>query len=126
MGKLVNASVSYGVDAQNIARIPGLSHEEINEGDTIRIIDEGFTPKLYLEARAIVGDESFKDPTQDNYVFGDYREIVNQNDELRKLYQQMLSKIQDKVPSSIFEALKDKVNQQGSLIDSTNKNQIKL
>ncbi|MEB9416678.1 phage tail spike protein [Bacillus cereus] len=121
MGKLVNASVSYGVDAQNIARIPGLSHEEINEGDTIRIIDEGFTPKLYLEARAIAGDESFKDPTQDNYVFGDYREIVNQNDELRKLYQQMLSKIQDKVPSSIFESLKDKVNQQGSLIDSTNK-----
>ncbi|HHK5564218.1 TPA: phage tail spike protein [Bacillus thuringiensis] len=121
MGKLVNASVSYGVDAQNIARIPGLSHEEINEGDTILIIDEGFTPKLYLEARAIAGDESFKDPTQDNYVFGDYREIVNQNDELRKLYQQMLSKIQDKVPSSIFESLKDKVNQQGSLIDSTNK-----
>ncbi|PEC69857.1 peptidase S74, partial [Bacillus thuringiensis] len=58
MSKIVNASVSYGVDVQNIARIPGLSHEEINEGDTIRIIDEGFTPKLYLEARAIAGDES--------------------------------------------------------------------
>lgn len=60
MSKLVNASVSYGVDVQNIARIPNLSHEEINEGDTIRIIDEGFTPKLYIEARAIAGDESLK------------------------------------------------------------------
>ncbi|MHA2895491.1 phage tail spike protein [Bacillus cereus] len=112
MGKLVNASVSYGVDAQNIGRIPGLSHEEINEGDTIRIIDEGFTPKLYLEARAIAGDESFKDPTQDNYVFGDYREIVDQNDELRRLYQKILSSLYDKVPQELFDQLNNKVKEQ--------------
>ncbi|MDZ4632070.1 tail fiber domain-containing protein [Bacillus cereus] len=122
MSKLVNASVSYGVDAQNIARIPGLSHEEINEGDTIRIIDEGFTPKLYLEARAIAGDESFKDPTQDNYVFGDYREIVDQNDELRRLYQKILSSLYDKVPQELFDQLKDKVKEQNKdIIDAKDK-----
>ncbi|PWE71514.1 peptidase S74 [Bacillus cereus] len=122
MSKLVNASVSYGVDAQNIARIPGLSHEEINEGDTIRIIDEGFTPKLYLEARAIAGDESFKDPTQDNYVFGDYREIVDQNDELRRLYQKILSSLYDKVPQELFDQLKEKVNDQNKdIIDAKDK-----
>ncbi|MDA2448563.1 tail fiber domain-containing protein [Bacillus cereus] len=122
MGKLVNASVSYGVDAQNIARIPGLSHEEINEGDTIRIIDEGFTPKLYIEARAIAGDESFKDPTQDNYVFGDYREIVDQNDELRRLYQKILSSLYDKVPQELFDQLKDKVKEQNKdIIDAKDK-----
>ncbi|WP_406654155.1 phage tail spike protein [Bacillus cereus] len=122
MSKLVNASVSYGVDAQNIARIPGLSHEEINEGDTIRIIDEGFTPKLYLEARAIAGDESFKNPTQDNYVFGDYREIVDQNDELRRLYQKILSSLYDKVPQELFDQLKEKVNDQNKdIIDAKDK-----
>ncbi|MEX5518356.1 phage tail spike protein [Bacillus cereus] len=122
MSKLVNASVSYGVDAQNIARIPGLSHEEINEGDTIRIIDEGFTPKLYLEARAIAGDESFKDPTQDNYEFGDYREIVDQNDELRRLYQKILSSLYDKVPQELFDQLKEKVNGQNKdIIDAKDK-----
>ncbi|GAB6251546.1 hypothetical protein BCSAG_28640 [Bacillus cereus] len=122
MGKLVNASVSYGVDAQNIARIPGLSHEEINEGDTIRIIDEGFTPKLYIEARAIAGDESFKDPTLDNYVFGDYREIVDQNDELRRLYQKILSSLYDKVPQELFDQLKDKVKEQNKdIIDAKDK-----
>ncbi|MGN4872555.1 phage tail spike protein [Bacillus cereus group sp. MYBK120-1] len=122
MSKLVNASVSYGVDAQNIARIPGLSHEEINEGDTIRIIDEGFTPKLYLEARAIAGDESFKDPTQDNYEFGDYREIVDQNDELRRLYQKILSSLYDKVPQELFDQLNNNVKEQNKdIIDAKDK-----
>ncbi|OTZ91072.1 peptidase S74, partial [Bacillus thuringiensis serovar ostriniae] len=122
MSKLVNASVSYGVDIQNIARIPNLSHEEINEGDTIRIIDEGFTPKLYLEARAIAGDESFKDPTQDNYVFGDYREIVDQNDELRRLYQKILSSLYDKVPQELFDQLNNKVKEQNKdIIDAKDK-----
>ncbi|MED4213888.1 phage tail spike protein, partial [Priestia megaterium] len=59
--KRVNTSVSYVVEAQSIGRIFGLAHELINEGDTIRIKDTGFTPKLYLEARVIAGDESFTD-----------------------------------------------------------------
>ncbi|MGE1099236.1 hypothetical protein ACQJZ4_20100, partial [Bacillus altitudinis] len=60
------------------------------------IKDTGFTPKLYLEARVIAGDESFTDPTQDKYVFGDYREIVNQNEELRKIYNRILSSLGNK------------------------------
>lgn len=89
--KRVNTSVSYEVEAQSIGRIFGLAHELINEGDTIRIKDTGFTPKLYLEARVIAGDESFTDPTQDKYVFGDYREITDPNEELRKIYNRILS-----------------------------------
>ncbi|KFM99477.1 hypothetical protein D0U04_25155 [Bacillus clarus] len=94
--KRVNSSVSYEVNAQSIGRVFGLAHELINEGDTIRIKDTGFTPKLYLEARAIAGDESFTDPTQDKYVFGDYREIVDANEELRKLYNKILASLGDK------------------------------
>ncbi|AEA17418.1 MULTISPECIES: phage tail spike protein [Bacillus cereus group] len=94
--KRVNSSVSYEVNAQSIGRVFGLAHELINEGDTIRIKDTGFTPKLYLEARVIAGDESFTDPSQDKYVFGDYREIVDANEELRKLYNKVLASIDSK------------------------------
>ncbi|ANS49191.1 hypothetical protein BT246_38440 [Bacillus thuringiensis] len=94
--KRVNSSVAYEVEAQSIGRIFGLAHELINEGDTIRIKDTGFTPKLYLEARVIAGDESFTDPTQDKYVFGDYREITDPNEELRKIYNRILSKFGEK------------------------------
>ncbi|MDM5434374.1 phage tail spike protein [Bacillus hominis] len=94
--KRVNTSVSYEVQTQSIGRVFGLAHELINEGDTIKIKDTGFTPKLYLEARTIAGDESFKDPTQDKYVFGDYREIVDPNEELRKIYNRILSSLGNK------------------------------
>ncbi|MGG4304202.1 phage tail spike protein [Bacillus wiedmannii] len=94
--KRVNSSISYEVEAQSIGRIFGLEHELINEGDTIKIKDTGFTPALYLEARVIAGDESFTDPTQDKYEFGDYREIANQNEELRKIYNRILSSLGNK------------------------------
>ncbi|PGS32089.1 peptidase S74 [Bacillus cereus] len=94
--KRVNSSVFYEVEAQSIGRIFGLNHELINEGDTIRIKDTGFTPKLYLEARAIAGDESFKNPLQDKYVFGNYHEIIDPNEELRKVYNRILSSLGNK------------------------------
>ncbi|MGG0446718.1 phage tail spike protein, partial [Bacillus mycoides] len=94
--KRVNTSVSYEVEAQSIGRVFGLAHELINEGDTVKIKDTGFTPKLYLEARVIAGDESFTDPTQDKYVFGDYREIVDPNEESRKIYNRILSSLGNK------------------------------
>ncbi|UOB98830.1 MULTISPECIES: phage tail spike protein [Bacillus cereus group] len=94
--KRVNTSVFYEVEAQSIGRVFGLAHEVINEGDTIRIKDIGFTPKLYLEARTIAGDESFKNPLQDKYVFGDYHEIIDPNEELRKIYNRILSSLGNK------------------------------
>ncbi|PFO76605.1 peptidase S74 [Bacillus cereus] len=94
--KRVDTSVSYEVEAQSIGRVFGMSHELINEADTIRIKDTGFTPKLYLEARVIAGDESFTNPTQDKYMFGNYREITDQNEELRKIYNRILSSLGNK------------------------------
>lgn len=103
--KRVNTSVSYEVNAQSIGRVFGLAHELINEGDTIRIKDTGFTPKLYLEARAIVGDESFTDPSQDKYVFSDYREITDPNEEMRKLYNRVLASLGNKANKELLEQL---------------------
>uniref|UniRef100_UPI001642E07A phage tail spike protein n=1 Tax=Bacillus mycoides TaxID=1405 RepID=UPI001642E07A len=108
MKKRINTSVSYEVSAHSIGRIFGMSHELINEGDTLRIKDTGFTPQLFLVARAISGDESFTDPSKDKYTFGDYREIVDTREELQKLYNKLRDSLYDKAD---MDALKELENQ---------------
>ncbi|MHA4046473.1 phage tail spike protein [Bacillus cereus] len=109
LAKRVNTFISYEVQAQSIGRIFGLAHELINEGDTIRIKDTGFTPKLYLEARVIAGDESFTDPSQDQYVFGDYREITDANEELRKMYNKIRATLGNKANKELLDRLEELV-----------------
>ncbi|MED1508750.1 phage tail spike protein [Bacillus proteolyticus] len=109
--KRINTSISYDVQAQSIGRVFGLAHELINEGDTLKIKDTGFTPKLYLEARAIAGDESFTDPTQDKYTFGDYREIVDANEELRKMYNKILATLGSKANKELLDRLEKLVKE---------------
>ncbi|MEB8649309.1 phage tail spike protein [Bacillus cereus] len=117
MRKRANASVSYEVEAEAIGRVFGLSHELVDEGDTIRIKDTGFTPELYLEARVIAGDESFTDPTKDKYLFGDYREITDPNAELSRMYNKMLNFYKDTVKKDdIIDAINN--NQEGIPIDA--------
>ncbi|MGH0601139.1 phage tail spike protein, partial [Bacillus mycoides] len=116
--KRVQTIVTYEVDAVDASRVFGLEHEQINEGDTINIIDEGMHPTLYLEARAIAGDESHKDPRQNKYTFGNYREIVNQDDALRRMYQKMLTMVQDKVSKEWFDALEEKVTETNNKVDA--------
>ncbi|UNP84832.1 phage tail spike protein [Bacillus mycoides] len=108
--KRVDTIVTYEVDSVDISHVFQYEHEQVNEGDTIHIIDEGMTPTLYLEARAIAGDESHKDPRQNKYTFGNFVEIVNQDYALRRLYQKMLAMINDKVPKEWFGALEEKAN----------------
>ncbi|PFN76368.1 phage tail spike protein [Bacillus cereus] len=108
--KRVSAIVTYEVNSIDISSIFGYEHEDVSEGDTIHIIDEGMTPTLYLEARAIAGDESHKDKHQNKHTFGNFVEIVDQDEALRKLYQKMLSMINDKVSKEWFAALEEKAN----------------
>ncbi|WP_277927678.1 phage tail spike protein [Bacillus cereus group sp. BfR-BA-01522] len=119
--KRVNASVSYEVEAADISKVFGLSHEEINEGDTIRIKDTGFTPKLYLEARAIAADESFTDPTKNKYTFGDYREIMDPNEELRKMYNRILSTLGSKANKELLEQLEKLVQETDEKVEIVQK-----
>ncbi|WP_179196740.1 phage tail spike protein, partial [Bacillus cytotoxicus] len=121
MKKHINTSVSYEVQSQSIGRVFGLNHEMINEGDEIRIKDTGFTPKLYLEARAIAGDESFTNPTQDKYVFGDYREIVDSNEELRKMYNRILSTLGSKANKELLEQLEKVVEESKKTVELARK-----
>ncbi|WP_324627805.1 phage tail spike protein [Bacillus paranthracis] len=108
--KRISTIVTYEVNSVDISSVFGYEHEDVREGDTIRIIDEGMTPTLYLEARAIAGDNSYKDKHQNKHTFGNYVEIVNQDEALRRLYQKMLSMINDKVSKEWFAALEEKAN----------------
>ena len=119
--KRINTSVSYEVQAQSIGRVFGLAHELINEGDTIRIKDTGFTPKLYLEARAIAGDESFTDPSQDQYVFGDYREITDANEELRKMYNRIRATLGNKANKELLDRLEELVQDTDKKVNEAQK-----
>ncbi|MGI2801631.1 phage tail spike protein [Bacillus cytotoxicus] len=119
--KRVNTSVTYEVEAASIGRVFGMAHELINEGDTILIKDTGFTPKLYLEARVIAGDESFIDPTQDKYVFGDYREIMDPNEELRKMYNRILSTLGSKANKELLEQLEKLVQETDEKVEIVQK-----
>ncbi|MDA2525516.1 hypothetical protein PDQ24_27065 [Bacillus cereus] len=112
------ASVSYEVDAQNLERVKGFEHEQVGEGDTIIIKDPGFKPKLYLEARVIAGDESFKDPTAEKYLFGNYREITDPNEEMRKLYNRLLGQLTGKANKELLDQLKKLVEENGKTIET--------
>ncbi|PGA00437.1 phage tail spike protein [Bacillus wiedmannii] len=114
MKKRVNTSVSYEVSAHSIGRIFGFSHEIINEGDAIRIKDTGFTPELFLMARAIAGDESFTDPSKDKYVFGDYLEIVDTREELQKLYNKLRDSLYDKANMDALKELEKQLEDTSS------------
>ncbi|WP_242476188.1 hypothetical protein, partial [Bacillus cereus] len=68
---------------------------------------------------AIAGDESFTDPTQDKYVFGDYREIVDPNEELRKIYNQILGSLGSK--QEMLDQLEKLVKENGKTIETIRK-----
>ncbi|MDM5439843.1 phage tail spike protein [Bacillus hominis] len=117
MKKRINTSVSYEVSAHSIGRIFGMSHELIYEGDTLRIKDTGFTPQLFLVARAISGDESFTDPSKDKYTFGDYVEIIDTREELRKLYNKLRDSLYDKADTDALKELETQLEETSNGFD---------
>ena len=112
--KRVNSSVQYEVDALAIDKVFGLKHEEITEGDIIRIKDTGFTPKLYLVARAIGGDESFTNPSSNKYVFGDYIEVIDTREEMQKLYNKIRNSLWDKASNEALKLLEQQLEDTSS------------
>ena len=49
-------------------------------GDTVTIVDEKFTPALYLRARVIEQQRSFTDPSNNKTTFSNFKEIQSQID----------------------------------------------
>lgn len=53
---------------------------DVNVGDTITVIDEAFSPPLYLETRVTEQEISFTDPTRGKATFSNTKELENQID----------------------------------------------
>ena len=63
--------ISYEVDT---------FHTDLNIGDTIRIDDNAYTPKLMLEARVTKLEISFTDPTKNKVTFSNFVELKSEID----------------------------------------------
>lgn len=49
-------------------------------GDTVTIVDEAYTPNLYLRARVVEQQRSFTDPSNNKTTFSNYKELQSQID----------------------------------------------
>lgn len=107
----IEPHISYEVDAIDVHNVLGFEHEKIEDGDEIKIIDEGMTPTLYLEARYISGKSSSMNPESNIYNFGRFREIKTPNEQMYRVYQQLMTALKDKVPQSVIDALDKQVKE---------------
>ncbi|MGR6115795.1 phage tail spike protein [Aeribacillus composti] len=76
--KRINSIVEYTADIADLEKVPGLEHEKIRFGDTIKIKDTTFTPALYLEARVHTVSRSIKQNGYKTITLGDYIEYTEE------------------------------------------------
>ena len=77
--KRVNSVVEYLADIADLEKVPGLEHEKIRFGDTIKIKDTMFNPPLYLEARVHTQERSIKKNGTKKVTLGDYIEYTEED-----------------------------------------------
>lgn len=88
-----NPQITYELDVALLERLAGLEQEAVRLGDTVYVIDETFSPALYLEARIMQLETCFSDPTQDKCTLGNYK-IANSfiTKEMREIQAKLLKK----------------------------------
>ena len=65
-------SVTYELDAINLERLTGYSHEAVRLGDLVRVIDRSFSPELIVSARVVELERDLQDPAATNIVLGNF------------------------------------------------------
>lgn len=91
--KRKNPKITYELDVALLERLAGIEHEKVRIGDTVYIIDETFSPALYLEARIIALETCFSDPSKDKCTLGNFKPAVsNITAQMRALQSQLLRK----------------------------------
>jgi len=90
---LKEPSITYEMDVALLERLAGIEHEKVRIGDTVYIIDETFSPALYLEARVLELETCFSDPSNDKCTLGNYK-IAKSNitAQMRALQSKLLKK----------------------------------
>lgn len=105
--KCVNSVVSYRADIADLEKVPGLEHERIRFGDTIKIKDTAFSPPLYLEARVHTQERSIKRNGRKTVELGDYIEYTEE--EVFAIWKSLQAEIAKKVSmTEVMEVTYDK------------------
>ncbi|MFA7078267.1 MAG: phage tail protein [Syntrophomonas sp.] len=63
---------TYTLKAIVLEMLSGYSHEAVRLGDTVRVIDEAFTPKLRMSARVIELERDLLDPSSSSVTVGNF------------------------------------------------------
>jgi phage minor structural protein len=71
--------VTYEVEAQDL-ELFGFSHESVRLGDTVYVIDKGFTPALRISARVVEIKRSLSDPYEVSIILGNFYDVTYQQD----------------------------------------------
>src|SRR5690606_31293860 len=91
LDKRINTQVTYETTILDLEEVPGLEHEKIRFGDTIRIKDTYFNPPLYLEARVFEIERSIKNKAKKDIKLGDYVEYTEE--EVNAIWNQLRNEI---------------------------------
>ncbi|AQX55900.1 phage tail spike protein [Priestia flexa] len=87
--KRINSVVEYEISQGDLESIPGYEHEQVRFGDTVRIKDLHYKPPLYMEARTISVERDLLDPSEKEYVLGEFieyteRDLLAEFDDFKK------------------------------------------
>src|SRR5690554_1486514 len=91
LDKRINTQVTYETTILDLEEVPGLEHEKIRFGDTIRIKDVYFNPPLYIEARVYEIERSIKNKAKKDVKLGDYIEYTEE--EVHAIWNQLRNEI---------------------------------
>ncbi|MEH7157479.1 phage tail protein [Neobacillus drentensis] len=85
--------ITYELDVSLLERLANLDHEAVRIGDTVYVIDETFSPALYLEARVRQLETCFSDPSKDKCVLGNFKKAKsNITADMRAIQSKLLKK----------------------------------
>jgi phage minor structural protein len=85
--------ITYELDVALLERLANMEHEAVRLGDTVYVVDETFSPALYLEARVRQLETCFSDPSRDKCVLGNFKKAKsNITPEMRSLQSKLLKK----------------------------------
>ncbi|MEZ0117810.1 UNVERIFIED_ORG: phage minor structural protein [Heyndrickxia coagulans] len=85
--------ITYELDVALLERLAGIEHEKVRLGDTVYVIDETFSPALYLEARILDLDTCFSDSTKDKCTLGNFKLVKsNITAQMRSIQSKLLKK----------------------------------
>ncbi|WP_026572505.1 phage tail protein [Bacillus sp. UNC438CL73TsuS30] len=91
--KRKNPAITYELDVALLERLANLAHEAVRLGDTVYVIDETFSPSLYLQARVRQLETCFSDPSKDKCTLGNFKKAKsNITKDMRTLQSKLLKK----------------------------------